>query len=59
MGNTGLQERRNKLQATLAAREGLKEYKESCKAIRAEIEKLDAAIARLASPSQDENNAGN
>lgn len=59
MENAGLQERRNKLRATLEARKDLKEYKESCKAIRAEIEKLDAAIARLASPSQDEDNAGN
>jgi hypothetical protein len=58
MENAGLQERRDKLQKLLNARKGHKEYKENCKAIRSEIEKLDAAIARLASPSQDENNDG-
>lgn len=42
---TGIEKRLTALRAKLKARDGKKEFKENCVAIRAEIERLEARVA--------------
>ena len=54
---SSIETRLGALRRKLKAREGKKEYKENCEALKEEIARLEVA-QQAASPSQDENNDG-